>query len=73
MSRRDRWKRIFVSTFFNKFQLSFFSAYHTYSNNQTLQLRGKFLIHVSYYAVARLAHVAGLEMHIGSVFRKGFL
>jgi len=26
-----------------------------------------------YYDVARLAHVAGLETHNGSVFRKGFL
>jgi len=26
--------------------------------------------HVSYYDVARLAHVAGLETHIGAVFRK---
>jgi hypothetical protein len=32
-----------------------------------------FYINVSYYDVARLAHVAGLETHIGSVFRKGFL
>jgi len=29
--------------------------------------------HVSYFDVARLAHVSGLETYIGSDFRKGFL
>jgi hypothetical protein len=31
-----------------------------------------FFPHVSYYDAASLAHVAGLETHIGSVFRKDF-
>jgi hypothetical protein len=32
-----------------------------------------FFLHVSCYDVTRLAHVAGLKIHLGSVFRKAFL
>jgi len=38
-----------------------------------LYIKINFLTPASYSAAARLAHVAGLETHIGSVFRKGFL